>query len=145
MALSPQKFREIVFQLLYSLGFEKSERGELSLVMRQNEVPKTAARLAFEKAETIWQIHDELDQVISEKSEGYELERIPMIERTVLRLGIYELLHTDLPPKVVIAEAIRITRKYATAEGTSFINALLDRIYKEKEHAGSVSEEQTAQ
>lgn len=144
MQLSPQKFREIVFQLLYSLGFEKSERGELSLVMRQNEIPKTAARLAFEKADTIWQIHEELDRVISEKADSYELDRIPMIERTVLRLGIYELLHTDLPPKVAIAEAMRITRKYATAEGAGFINALLDRLYKEKEH-GTISTEQTAQ
>lgn len=145
MALSPQKFREIVFQLLYSLGFEKSERGELSLVVRQNEIPNSTARLALEKAEAIWQIHEDLDRVISEKAESYELDRIPMIERTVLRLGIYELLHTELPPKVVIAEAVRITRKYATAEGASFTNALLDRLYKEREHAGSISEEQTTQ
>ncbi len=143
MALSPQKFREIVFQLLYSLGFEKSERGELSLVMRQNEIPNSAARLALEKAEAIWQIHEDLDRVISEKAESYDLDRIPMIERTVLRLGIYELLHTDLPPKVVIAEAVRITRKYATAEGATFTNALLDRLYKEKEHA--IPAEQTTQ
>lgn len=115
------------------------------MVMRQNEVPKTAARLAFEKANEIWQIHEELDKVIIEKAESYELERIPMIERTVLRLGVYELLHSDLPPKVVIAEAVRITRKYATAEGASFTNALLDRVYKEMEHAGSVSEEQASQ
>lgn len=142
MALSPQKFREIVFQLLYSLGFEESERGELSLVMRQNEIPKTAARLALEKAEQIWLIHDDLDRLIGEKADSYQFERIPMIERTVLRLGVYELLHTDLPPKVVIAEAIRITRKYATAEGATFTNALLDCIYKEREHAGSISEEQ---
>jgi len=122
MALSPQKFREIVFQLLYSLGFEKS---------------------AYEKADAIWLIHEDLDKLISEKAESYELERIPMIERTVLRLGIYELLHSEVPPKVVISEAVRITRKYATAEGATFTNALLDRIYKETEHAGSVSEEQT--
>jgi N utilization substance protein B len=143
MQLSPQKFREIVFQLLYSLGFEKSERGELSLVMRQNEIPKSAARLALEKAEAIWQMHEELDLVIAERADSYEFDRIPMIERAVLRLGVYELLHTDLPPKVAIAEAMRITRKYATAESAGFINALLDRLYKEKEHA--ISTEQTAQ
>jgi transcription antitermination protein NusB len=143
MALSPQKFREIVFQLLYSLGFEMSERGELSLVMRQNEIPKATARLALEKAETIWQIHEDLDRVIREKAESYELERIPMIERTVLRLGIYELLHTELPPKVAISEAVRLTRKYATAEGATFINALLDRLYKEREGDFAISGEQT--
>ncbi len=140
MPLSLQKFREIVFQLLYIRNFEKSEKRELSLVMRQNAIPKKTARVALEKVEEIWQIRADLDRVISEKSELYDLERISMVERTVLWLGVYELLHTDLPPKVAISEAIRLTRKFATAEGASFVNALLDSLYKEKEHASCFSE-----
>ncbi len=141
MALSLQKFREIVFQFLYSRGFEESEIGELSLVMRQNAVPKKAAREALEKAEEIWKVREELDQLIDGKSDSYDLERVPMVERTILRLGVYELRYTDLPPKVAIAESLRLTRKFATPEGITFVNALLDALYKETEENASISEE----
>nr|NGX48373.1 hypothetical protein [Chlamydiota bacterium] len=67
------------------------------------------------------------------KAIGYELERISRIERSILRLGLYELLYTDLPDKVAITEAIRLTRKFATAEGGAFVNALLDAIYKDRD------------
>jgi transcription antitermination protein NusB len=49
----------------------------------------------------------------------------------VLRLALYEMLHDDqIPPKVAIAEAIRLSRKFSTPESSSFINAILDAIYK---------------
>ena len=49
----------------------------------------------------------------------------------MLRLAVYEMLYlSSLPPKVSIAEAIRLTRKYSTAESSSFINAVLDAIYQ---------------
>lgn len=145
MALSLQKFREIVFQLLYSRCFEESEQEVVSLVMRQNAIPKKTVRIAWEKVEEIWRLHEDLDQKIRENSPSYDLERIPFIERSVLRLGLYELLHTDLPPKVAISEALRLTHKYATAEGAKFVNALLDQFYKEKkEHALEHSNPQTS-
>jgi len=131
MAQSMQKFREIVFQLLYSRSFEQAD-GELSLVMRQNAIPKKMAREAEEKAKAVLERAEELDQKISSKSFDYDVQRISWIERSILRLGLYELLFTDLPDKVAIAESIRIARKYATAEGAGFVNALLDAIYKEK-------------
>ncbi|NGX26601.1 MAG: hypothetical protein K940chlam6_00526 [Chlamydiae bacterium] len=132
MAQNVQKFREIVFQLLYSRCFEGTI-GELSLVMRQNAIPKKRAREAEKIVDTIWEKREELDQLIVAKAIGYELERISRIERSILRLGLYELLYTDLPDKVAITEAIRLTRKFATAEGGSFVNALLDAIYKDRD------------
>lgn len=126
-----KKFREIVFQLLYSRGFENSDwELIIPIVMRQLIVPKTVVRAAKAKVETIWQMREAIDQIIQEKSLHYELHRIPRIELSVLRLGIFELLHSDVPPKVVISEAIRLTRKFATAEGVTFINAILDSVYK---------------
>ncbi|NGX38511.1 MAG: hypothetical protein K1000chlam2_01685 [Chlamydiae bacterium] len=144
MALSAQKFREIVFQLLYSRDFEKSdEESAMALVMRQNTIPKSVIRVAKERVEAIWDLREELDECIQGRAKDYDLERIPRIEQAVLRLGLYELLHTDLPPKVAISEGIRLARKFATAESASFVNALLDAVYKEKEHAPqTLSEEQ---
>ncbi len=133
MAQSMQKLREIVFQLLYSRDFEENDEG-LSLVMRTNAVPKKTVREANEKVEAIWQHVDQLDQLIRSRSADYTLERITRVEQTILRLGLYEILHTDLPFKVAITEAIRIAKKYSTAEGASFVNALLDTVYKDQEY-----------
>lgn len=135
MALSLQKFREIVFQLLYSRGFEESDwEAIVPMVMRQLTMTKKTVRLAKERAEIIWEKRETLDQMIVEKAKNYELNRIPRVEQTVLRLGIFELLYSDLPKEIVIAEALRINRKFATAEGVGFVHAILDTLQKENQH-----------
>lgn len=130
MAVSLQKFREIVFQLLYSRSFKTAEE-DLSLVMREQAVPKSTIRSAKEKVDAIWGIKDSLDALIAEKAIDYDLERISRIEKAILLMGLYELLHTDLPSKIAISEAVRLARKFSTAEGGAFVNALLDAVYKE--------------
>lgn len=143
MAQSLQKFREIVFQLLYGRSFETSEE-ELSLVMRQNSIPKSLARQAKERVDAIWKIKDELDFLISEKAHDYDIVRISRIERAILLVGLYELLHTDLPSKIAISEAIRLTRKFSTPEGGSFVNAILDAVYKEQKADEILPEKQVS-
>ena len=142
MAPSKQKFREIVFQFLYSRDFEMSDWELISaLIMRQHAITKAVAKGAKERAEAVWHLKEVLDQAIAVHSKEYSFERITRIEQTVLRLGLYELLHTDLPPKVSLNEAVRLARKYATREGAAFVNALLDAIYKERENEALSREE----
>jgi transcription antitermination protein NusB len=132
MGLSRQKLREIVFQILYSHAFEKSDADSItSFMMRANAIPRSAAYLAMETAEKIWTCHSRLDEVIAARSNEFPLETVGRVEQAILRLAIYELMHTDLPPKVPLSEAVRIAKKYATKEGSAFVNALLDRINKE--------------
>src|SRR5690348_9712491 len=104
MALSLQKFREIIFQLLYSQDFSSAEEEDLiSFMMSQCLVPKTKIKLAQQRQQVIAKKLSEIDQLISEASKEYAFERIPRIERNILRLGVYELLYDTLPPKVAIA------------------------------------------
>jgi len=132
MGCSIQKFREIVFQLLYSRDFKQSDWEEAeTLIMRQFLLPKKVVQQAKEKVDAIWDERETLDQIIHQHSKSYDLERILRVERAILRLGLYELLHAELPPKVAISEAIRLTRKFATKEAAGYINALLDAFYKE--------------
>lgn len=130
MPISPQKFREIVFQLLYSHDFGGSEEvGEM--LMAQLAVTKRIVREADLAKEKILEKKDKLDEIIRFNSTSYDFERIPRVERNILRLSIYELMFsTDIPPKVAIAEAIRLSRKFATVEAATFINAVLDTVYK---------------
>ncbi len=74
---------------------------------------------------------DELDAVIREKARGWELDRLVSVDRNVLRLALYELRHTDTPPEVVINEAVELAKRYGTEASASFINGVLDRVWKE--------------
>lgn len=127
--LPPQKLREIVFQLLYSAGFGSDESVD-EMVMQALSVTKRSVRLAQEIALKIQEKLAEIDALIIKHSESYDWDRIPRVEKTILRLGIYELLMKEVPGKVAIAEAIRLSRKFATKESAHFINAILDTLYK---------------
>lgn len=132
MPVPQQKFREIVFQLLYSHDMGKSEeRDMLALMMAELAVSRKVVRDAQGKMREITARLSEIDALIAKSSHGYAFERIQSVERNILRMGVYELLYdTDIPPKVAIAEALRLERKFGSPEGGAFINALLDNIYK---------------
>jgi len=71
----------------------------------------------------------ELDPVIRQVAENWDLSRMATIDRNILRLGAYELLYRDdIPPKVSINEAIELGKRYSTAESGTFVNGILDRI-----------------
>lgn len=132
MALSAQKFREIVFQLLYIDDFAKSEVDDIfDFLMGQMTVTRKNLFEANAVKEAIQDKLSEIDAKIQETSTAYEMERIPQIEKNILRLAIYELSYgRSIPAKVAIAEAIRLTRKFATPESGAFVNAILDTIYQ---------------
>lgn len=132
MSLPQQKFREIVFQMLYSYDMGcASEEDMLPLLMAELSVTRQAVRSAQERVRNIIARQTEIDALISKASLSYSFERIQSVERNILRLGIFELLFdTEIPPKVAIAEALRLARKFGTPESATYVNALLDSIYK---------------
>jgi N utilization substance protein B len=72
---------------------------------------------------------EEIDASLGASAEHYDLGRMAAVDRAILRLGAYELLHRpDVPPKVAIDEAIRIAKKFSTAESGGFVNGILDRV-----------------
>jgi transcription antitermination protein NusB len=132
MSLSPQKFREIVFQLLYSQDIGHSqEDAMIELIMNELSVTKKNVKLAQDKVNEIRQKLDEIDPMIASVSTSYTFERIQTVTKNILRLGVYELfIEQKAPPKVIIAEAIRLSRKFSSPESASFANALLDHLYQ---------------
>ena len=136
ISLSPQKFREIVFQLIYSSDFGGDAEVE-EMIMSQLEVTKRIVRAADEVKARFLEKKEEIDALIVKHSQGYGLERIPRVERNIVRLGIYELLFVpQVPQKVAIAESMRLARKFATKEAATFVNALMDSVYKSLEEKG---------
>jgi N utilization substance protein B len=132
MAIAPQKLREIVFQLLYSRDMADAESADLlPLMMHELAVTRRIVQQALDRVDLIRAELPTIDQQIGDMASSYEFERIPRVERNILRLAVFELLYDpSVPPKVAIAEAIRLTRKFATPEAATFINAVLDAIFK---------------
>ena len=69
-----------------------------------------------------------LDRIISEIAEHWTLDRMTVTDRNILRLGGYELLYTDTPPKVAIDEALELAKRYGTAQSSQFVNGILDKM-----------------
>jgi N utilization substance protein B len=75
---------------------------------------------------------DEADALIRRFSKGWSLERMPVIDRTLLRMAIYELGHRpDVPTGAVISEAVELAKRYSTDDSGKFVNGMLSRIAKE--------------
>jgi N utilization substance protein B len=71
---------------------------------------------------------DEIDRIIDSHSTGWRLNRMPAVDRTILRMGVYELRYTDTPVGVVVSEAVELAKRYSTAKSGSFVNAVLANV-----------------
>jgi N utilization substance protein B len=75
---------------------------------------------------------ESIDSSIETASEHWKLGRITYIDRSILRLAVFEMLFSlDVPPKVAIDEALEMAKKYGNEESKDFINGILDKIFKE--------------
>ena len=135
MALPPQKFREIVFQILFSRDFGAESQGEIiPFLMEELKVTKRTMVEAEERANQVLRLGSEIDEKLAPLSTEYAFDRISRVEKSILRLGVFEILHdASIPPKVAIAEAIRLCRKFATPESAHFVNAILDAVYTQSD------------
>jgi len=70
----------------------------------------------------------DIDDQIAKKSENWKLERMPIVDRNILRMAIYEMSRNETPPAVVIDEALELARQFSGEESVSFINGVLDAV-----------------
>jgi N utilization substance protein B len=76
---------------------------------------------------------DLIDELLAEHSRGWALERMPAVDRNILRIGAYELLWaTDVPPAVAISEAVLLAQDLSTDASPAFVNGLLARLLEIK-------------
>jgi transcription antitermination factor NusB len=74
-----------------------------------------------------------IDQKISDYATNWQIKRMAIIDRNIMRIGLYELQHTDgIPPKVAINEAVELAKKYGDLESSKFVNGILDKIHKKE-------------
>jgi N utilization substance protein B len=80
-----------------------------------------------------------VDGLITRHSAHWRLERMPAVDRNILRIAVYEMLRTDTPPAVVIDEALELARRFSGEESVHFVNGVLDAVRRELPAAASAS------
>ena len=108
-----------------------------ALHMEDVDVDSLSARAAALASGT-WMHREELDRAISDVSSSWRIERMPAVDRALLRLATYELLHTGTPKGVVISEAVALAKQYSTARSGAFINGVLSAIDEAGSHGGAM-------
>ncbi len=84
---------------------------------------------------------DECDKLIDSHLKNWEFNRIALLDKLILRMAITEMVFmNETPPKVVISEAIEIAKEYSTEESSSFVNGILDAVYKHSKFKKSKQE-----
>jgi transcription antitermination protein NusB len=79
---------------------------------------------------------EELDGIIRKSAEHWSLERMPVVDRNVLRIGIYELIYTDVPAGVIVDQAVTLAKLLSTEDSGRFVNGLLGRVARERRPQG---------
>jgi transcription antitermination protein NusB len=72
-----------------------------------------------------------IDERIARNAAHWRLERMPVVDRNILRIAVYEMLRTDTPPAVIIDEALELARKFSSEESVHFVNGVLDAVRRE--------------
>lgn len=126
--------REQAFKLLYSMEIQQDYNEELvDLFIENNEITnEETKRYIIDSIKGIKQNKEEIDKlIISNLKEDWQIERIPKINISLLRLAIYEIIYKKIPYKVAINEAVELAKKYGEDHARIFINGVLASVVKD--------------
>lgn len=132
------KSRKRALDALYASGLRSEAAIELLSETAKEVQAHQNQDAIFDYAETLvsgYQQHSaEIDAELSSLSDGWALERMPGIDRAILRLGAWEILHNpEVPNEVAIAEAVALAGEFSTEDSPKFINGVLARLAKSRQ------------
>lgn len=114
-----------------SLLYEAEQRGFHPLAAIVDDLPVPPEPFAGELVVGVSDHGDEIDALIRRFSVSWPLERMPAIDRALLRIGVYELAYTDVPVGACISEAVELAKRYSTDDSHKFVNGMLSSIAAE--------------
>ncbi len=133
-----RKAREHALQALFSIDVGRSRGGdpeELFERFCKNFVPPKQSAAFFRDLVTgVLRESHRIDPIIERFSENWKIHRMSGVDRNILRIAVYEMLHlSDVPDKVTINEAVELGKKFGAEESGAFINGILDSIRIDRE------------
>ena len=131
--------REKVLQIIYAYDMNEGGLEFLSMTILADLENQEDRNFAQDLLNKIIANRNEINQIIRQKVDNWELDRIALIDKILLQIGIGEILYSpDVPPKVSLNEVIEIAKEYSTASSGKFINGILDAILIELKEAGKL-------
>ena len=132
--------REKVLQILYAYEMNKESLEPLTLEILAEVIDEADKAFARDLIRKVISNIEDLDKRIIQRVTNWEMNRIALIDKILIRIGICEILHfPDIPPKVSINESIEIAKDYSTAGSGKFINGILDAILSEEKKEGKLN------
>jgi N utilization substance protein B len=134
--------REAALQVLYAIDLDRRRTAETSAtvgaeeaferVVAHFELPEGARAFAKELVTGVCHSREDLDARLAAHSEHWRIDRMAAVDRNVLRIGAYEILHTDTPAAIVIDEAVELAQRFGGERSPAFVNGILDSVAREK-------------
>ena len=124
--------RELAMQGLYQLDVQGRDLLEhLGEFFIENDPDDFVRKLALDWSKGTWENLAQCDELIVASTMKWKLSRLSPVDKSILRLAVYQLKFCpDIPPRVVINEAIELAKKFSTERSPSFVNGVLDAVLK---------------
>ncbi|MDE0333106.1 MAG: transcription antitermination factor NusB [Nitrospinae bacterium] len=134
MAENRKAGRELAFQILYHTDRIGSLTPvEVDRYWRLHPADEDSKKFAERLISVFLEKNRQINDILTQASESWTLERMDAVSRSILRLGVCEMYYfPDVPPAVTIDEAIRLVKRYGPENAPSFVNGILDRLHQEK-------------
>ncbi len=126
--------RQVVLQLLYQddLNADRPPQSDDAFLRTRLNHDEELIAFASSLLAGVRRNRGELDQMLSERADNWSLDRMAATDRNVLRLGAFEILYADTPPRVAINEAVDLAKRFGAKQSPQFVNGILDRLLHEK-------------
>lgn len=139
-SINRRSARVFAMELLYSMEITKHTVGDciegvLASIKEatKKELPAEMKGYGMSLVDLVQEHRAELENTISEKAHGWDLDRMALLDRIILCIALTELQYKpDVPVKVVLEEAVQISNKFSTADSSRFINGILNQFARDK-------------
>jgi transcription antitermination protein NusB len=129
--------REVALQVLYQEDLNPSATLEESgRFLRGRLASGDLVEFATSLVEGVRLHRAGLDELLSQTADNWSLQRMAATDRSVLRLGAYEILHTETPERVAINEAVELAKRFGSRQSAQFVNGVLDRLLSHRKTTG---------
>lgn len=127
-------YRDIIVKILYQIYIH--EKGNIKYDIDTLIKENTSSDIEFitTSVKEIIKNQNKIESIANKYLKGWTLDRLSMVDRAIVSLGIYEIKYTKVPNVVCIDEAIELSKKYSDEKVTKMINAILDAFNNEEEH-----------
>ncbi len=123
--------RELALQILFQCDFHGSTEFWLEQFWAQRDTSESVRAFASELVAGVQTHQGELDDLIAAYARNWTIDRMPVVDRNILRQAMYELLWVpDVPAKVTVDEALELAKNFADDETRRFVNGILDQLIK---------------